>query len=182
MKSKKNQKEANYYVGKKGYTDVLSNEMRGGLLTRYPLNITRSYENMCIGEADGRPGVYYISDDNEAIKSNDFYEDKHGRYVIEPLLEQVEVRFERKVEARKSFRIQEAKRVEQELVRVEEAKARQEEKDEEARLLDIWNNTYDDLLSVIKKEGEGKTMAQQMKNKKIIAAVNSLSIMNYIKP
>lgn len=69
------QKDLNYYVGKKGYTDVIQLPAPGAQPQRYALDILESFENICYAKAYNNNNthteyhVYFIDDNNKAVRA-----------------------------------------------------------------------------------------------------------------
>ena len=175
-------KEPNYYVGKKGYSDVTQLPHPDAVPYRYPLKILESFENICLAEVDNEVHIYFMSGNTAERGAEGPWRDEGGHLKSMGTSKELKSLFDRTVEARKKKNenreaIQaQSEEKERRIAEHEAAVERKEARSKE------WITTKKALQAQLKELKEGKTLRQQMKNSKVRDIIFDLNCLTYLKP
>ena len=184
------QKDLNYYVGKKGYTDIIQLPAPGAQPQRYALDILESYENILYAKAYNNVNthsewhVYTVNDNNELtrIREGIYYDkDNLGKETIQRFIgrpEEVKALYNTCVEARKVTNTATIAKQLRDEAQAEAYKA----KAKEAERIKLLQNTRIDLRADVVKQLStltlDKPLTKVLGDKKVKAAVDTLVIID----
>ena len=180
------QKDLNYYVGKKGYTDVIQLPVPGAQPQRYALDILESYENILYAKAYNNVNnhsewhVYTVNDNNELnrIREGIYYDkDELGketilRFVGRP--EEVKALYNTYVEARKVTNAATIAKQQQLEAQAEADKAKAKETERIKLLQNTRIDLRDDIVKELSKLTADRSLTKVLGDKKVKVAVDNI--------